>query len=44
MRRRLNIEYLENKRTVIHVEFTEQTSCDRYWWMVINNNEVDLCF
>ncbi|MFK7793735.1 MAG: winged helix-turn-helix transcriptional regulator [Gammaproteobacteria bacterium] len=44
MRRRLNIEYFKNKRAVIHIEFSEQSSHDRYWWMVIDNNEIDLCF
>lgn len=44
MRRRLNIEYFQNKRVVIHIEFLEQSSQDRYWWMVIDNNEIDLCF
>lgn len=44
MRRRLNIKYFQNKRIVIHIEFSEQSSRDRYWWMVIDNNEIDLCF
>ncbi len=44
MRRRLNVEYFQDKRMVIHIEFSEQSSCDRYWWMVINNNEIDLRF
>ena len=44
MRRRLNTKYFQNKRVVIHIEFTEQSARDRYWWMVIDNNEIDLCF
>ena len=44
MRRRLNIEYFQNKRTVIHIEFSDQNNRDRYWWMVIENGEIDLCF
>ena len=44
MRRRLNIEYFQNKRTVIHIEFSDQSNRDRYWWMVIENGEIDLCF
>ena len=44
MRRRLNIEYFQNKRVVIHIEFSDQNKRDRYWWMVIDNNEIDLCF
>ena len=44
MRRRLNIEYFQNKRTVIHIEFPDQNNRDRYWWMVIENGEIDLCF
>ncbi len=44
MRRRLNIEYFQGQRVVMHIEFSEQSSRDRYWWMVVDNNEVDLCF
>ena len=44
MRRRLNVEYFEDERIVIHIEFTDQNKHDRYWWMVIENGEIDLCF
>lgn len=44
MRRRLNVDYFGNERVVIHVEFTDQENLDRYWWMVIENGEIDLCF
>ena len=44
MRRRLNVEYFGDERTVIHIEFTDQHKKDRYWWMVIENNDIDLCF
>ncbi len=44
MRRRLNTEYFQDERVDIHIEFTDQKSSDRYWWMVIENHEIDLCF
>ena len=44
MRRRLNIEYFGNNRVVIYIEFSDQNKSDRYWWIVIENNEIDLCF
>ena len=44
MRRRLKVEYFKDKKFVIHIEFSEQSNRDRYWWMVIDNNEIDLCF
>ncbi len=44
MRRRLNVEYFNKQRVVIHIEFNDQQSRDRYWWMVIDNNQIDLCF
>ena len=44
MRRRLNTEYFQDQRVVIHIEFTDQKKADRYWWMVVENHEIDLCF
>lgn len=44
MRRRLNTEYFKDERVVIHIEFIDQKKTDRYWWMVIENHEIDLCF
>ena len=44
MRRRLEIEYFKDQRVVIHIEFSDQKKTDRYWWMVIENGEIDLCF
>ena len=44
MRRRLNVEYFGNSRVVIHIEFTDQKKNDRYWWMIIEQHEIDLCF
>ncbi len=44
MRRRLKVDYFNNQRVVIHIEFYDQENRDRYWWMVIDNNEIDLCF
>ena len=44
MRRRLNAEYFADERVVINVEFTDQEKHDRFWWMVIENGEIDLCF
>ena len=44
MRRRLNVGYFGDERIVIHIEFTDQSKHDRYWWMVIDNGEIDLCF
>lgn len=44
MRRRLNVDYFGDERIVINIEFTDQDKHDRYWWMVIDNGEIDLCF
>ena len=44
MRRRLNVEYFGDEHVVMHIEFTDQDKHDRYWWMVIENGEIDLCF
>lgn len=44
MRRRLNSDFFQHERVVIHIEFSDQNSRDRYWWIVIENNEIDLCF
>lgn len=44
MRRRIKTEYFGNKRVVIHIEFTDQKKNDQYWWMIIDEGEIDLCF
>ena len=44
MRRRLNTDYFKQDRVVIHIEFTDQKKSDRFWWMIIDQNEIDLCF
>ena len=44
MRRRLNTDYFKEKRVVIHIEFTDQKKADRFWWMIVDQNEIDLCF
>ena len=44
MRRRLNTQFFTEDRVVIHIEFTDQKKADRYWWMIIDQNEIDLCF
>ena len=44
MRRRLQVDYFGEKRVVIYIEFSDQKKSDRYWWMVIEKGEVDLCF
>ncbi len=44
MRRRLNADYFGSERVVIHIEFTDQHEPDRFWWMVVENGEIDLCF
>lgn len=44
VRRTLNKEYFDSKqRTVILVEFTDYTSRMRFWWLVIDRSEVDVC-
>ena len=44
MRRRLNTDYFKQNRVVIHIEFTDQKKADRFWWMIVDQNEIDLCF
>jgi len=44
MRHCINIEYFENQRVVVHIELSDQRNIDRYWWMLIDSNGVDLCF
>ena len=44
MRRRLNTDYFKENRVVIHIEFTDQKKADRFWWMIVDQNEIDLCF
>ena len=44
MRRRLNTNYFGNQRVVIHINFTDQKKSDRFWWMIIDQHEIDLCF
>ena len=44
MRRRLNTEYFGENHVVINIEFTDQKKADRFWWMIIDQHEIDLCF
>ena len=38
------VEYFGNDRVVIHIEFSDQKKIDKYWWIVIENGDIDLCF
>lgn len=44
MRRRLNTDYFGDKHIVINIEFTDQKKSDRFWWMIVDQQEIDLCF
>lgn len=41
--RTLDKDFFGNDRTVIQFEFTDYTSAFRYWWLVIQAGEVDVC-
>ena len=41
--RTMNTEFFKNQRAVIKFEFTDYTSKLRYWWLVVNHGDVDVC-
>lgn len=41
--RTINTEYFDALRTVIQFEFTDYTSRFRLWWLVIKEDDVDVC-
>lgn len=41
--RRLNTEHLPTGRTVMRFEFNECPPATRFWWLVLENGEVDVC-
>ena len=41
--RNLATEFFKGERTVIKIEFTDYVSKYRYWWLVIKDNDVDVC-
>lgn len=41
--RRLNTSEMPPGRTVIQIEFTEQPRADRYYWLISNGGDVDVC-
>lgn len=41
--RTLDSSFFEGDRTVIKFEFTDYTSKLRYWWIVIQEGDVDVC-
>jgi DNA-binding HxlR family transcriptional regulator len=43
MRRTINPVELPKGRTVIHFEFTDLSRQFKYWWMLCENEDVDLC-
>ena len=44
MRRRLNTDFFGDKQIVINIEVTDQKKSDRFWWMIVDQQEIDLCF
>ena len=43
MRRTIDTSALPQGRTVLQFEFTDLKKSYRNWWMIIENNEIDLC-
>lgn len=43
MHRSLNVRHFKGERTVLKIEFTDQTAKFRHWWLVIKNDDVDVC-
>lgn len=41
--RNINTDFFSNERTVIQIEFTEYSSKFRLWWLIIKNDDVDVC-
>jgi hypothetical protein len=43
IRRRIDVNYLPAKKTVIQFEFEDAPKEMRCWWIVLENGEADLC-
>lgn len=43
MRRRLDVSAFPAERTVLFLEFIDAPSKVRFWWLVVEHGEVDLC-
>lgn len=43
IRRRIDTRYFPKHRKVLMFEFTNYSGKQRRWWLVVNNDEVDLC-
>lgn len=43
IRRRIDVSLFPPERVVLQFEFTDYAAKQRFWWLVINNGEVDLC-
>jgi len=43
IRRRIDTSYFPERRTVVLFEFTDYASKMRFWWLVVDGGEVDLC-
>lgn len=41
--RTMNADYFGTQRTVLLFEFSDHVSKFRRWWLVVNNNDVDVC-
>ena len=41
--RNISTGFFKGKRTVIQIEFTDYTSKFRFWWLVVNDDDVDVC-
>lgn len=41
--RRLDTEHLPSGRTVMRFEFTDCPTATRFWWLVVESGEVDVC-
>jgi len=41
--RSINIEHFSQRRTVLLFEFSDYTSKLRRWWLVVSDNDVDVC-
>ena len=41
--RTIDTNFFKKKRVVIKFEFTDYTGKFRYWWLVIKENDVDVC-
>ena len=41
--RNLNTGFFKGNRNVIKIEFTDYTSKLRYWWLVVKDDDVDVC-